>query len=182
MRRSWILPFFLLPAFLVGCPALSLQDVSIASVAPGPNQVTLKGNVVVTETDETEGEGKTAPEGRGVVALHLPEGWRAVTARIQVPGESTVRGLSPAPQVGVQYTEAFPKTGGVWWAFVTTEQKIHQGTVSYPIEVDLEYPKKVKDGLVGISVSPLQDEPKDLAAPALYRVDVRARTLAPTAL
>ncbi len=173
--RSAFAPALLL--FLAACPSLQLAEVSLKPDSMTATTFTLAAKAVVTETDETEGEGKQTPSGKGVVALRLPEGWTATQVRLMVPGEPNARALPAAPQMASAFADAFPQATGRWWAFSSPTQSIHKGTWSYGIEVDVAVPKKTREGVVGLTVGPLKEDTSDLPATAELRVDFKLKSV-----
>ncbi len=169
LRGLVALAFILLVA-AAGCPTLKLGEVRVKPGSSSKTGFTLQTTILVEETEETEGEDKSRQSGKGLLALHLPAGWTVSGARMKAPTESTVRALWAAPQAAGAFSEAFPQTGGVWWAFSSATQEIARGAHTYELEVDVVVPKKTKEGSFGVSVTVLSDDLKDLPAPVAFEV------------
>ena len=171
--RSCLL--LLLLALLAGCPKLNLGTVSVVPGSASPTGFTVQVAVQIEETDETEGEDQQRASGKGLLGLHLPAGWTVTAARMQSPQEDTARALFAAPQAAGAFAESFPRTGGVWWAFSSATQTVPQGIWDYTLELDVVVPKKTKAGSLGLAVTVLSDDLKDLPAPAGFDVSIRGR-------
>jgi hypothetical protein len=143
-----------------------------------PTGFTLSAEVVVEETDETEGAEDQRQSGRGLLGVHVPSGWTVTAVRIRSPKETTARALFASPQGAAAYAEAFPTTGGVWWGFASPTQEIPKGMWTYALEVDVTVPKKTKTGDLGLSVSILNEDLSELSAPRQYGVALKGKTLA----
>ena len=160
-----------------GCPTLTLGDVKIKPGSSSPTGFTLQATVVVEETDDTEGADQTRQSGKGLLGLHLPTGWSVTGARMQAPSESTGRTLWAAPQAAGAFSESFPSTGGVWWAFSSATQEIPKGKHTYGVEVDVVVPKKTKRGDFGLSATILSDDLKDLPAPVAFDLTITGKSV-----
>ncbi len=171
-----LIPAFLLLTLLAGCPSLTLKDVRIKDSGVTGTTFTIAATVVV---EKVAGEGDTDPaatdDGRGVVAIYVPEGWRVKTVSARHQGETPLRALTPAPQAAVGYSESFPAVPGQFWAFASMEQKIGFGSWEYPMEIEIETPKKAKSAQIGIAVGPFQDKPDNPAPPQEFRVELKGK-------
>jgi hypothetical protein len=168
---------FVLLIAAAGCPTLKLGEVTVKPGSTSATRFTLQSTIVVEETEETEGEDQSRQSGKGLLGMHLPDGWRVAAARMRSPTESTDRTLWAAPQAAGAYAEAFPHTGGVWWAFSSATQEIPKGLHTYQLEVDVVVPKKTKAGSLGVSVTVLSDDLKDLPAPVLYNAAIKGKSV-----
>lgn len=167
----------LLFALVAGCPTLKLGEVKVKDGSASATGFTLQATVIVEETDETEGPDQTRQSGKGLLGVHLPAGWAVKEARMKAPTESTVRTLWAAPQAAGAYSESFPATGGVWWAFSSATQEIPKGLHTYTVEVDVTVPKKTKAGALGVSATVLSDDLKDLPAPVAFDVTIKGKNV-----
>jgi len=157
--------------FLLGCPTVKLGGVALKAGSVSPTGFTLVTQIVVEETDEVE----TPTEGKGMLAVLVPEGWRVVDARMTSPLEGSVRRLTPVPQAALAHGETFPNEPGMWWGFGSNTQAIPQGRYDYTVEIDVEVPKKTKSGLIGISAGVWNDSMDELTAPAKYEIKLKGR-------
>jgi len=179
--RSWLprlaLSFVLVGSLLVGCPTIKLGAVKAKEGSVSATGFTLQADVVVEETDETEGEEQQRQSGRGLLGVHVPAGWTVTGARLRSPRETVDRALFASPQGAAAYAEAFPTTGGVWWGFASPTQEIPKGVWNYTLEVDVTVPKKTKGGALGVATSILNDDLSDLSAPAQFDVAFKGKSL-----
>ena len=161
----------------VGCPTLKLGEVVVKAGSGSATGFTLQTTVIVEETEDTEGEDQSRQSGKGLLGLHLPAGWTVSAARMRAPTESTDRALWAAPQAAGAYAEAFPHTGGVWWAFSSATQEIAKGLHTYKLEVDVVVPKKTKAGALGVSATVFSDDLEDLPAPIAFDVAIKGKNV-----
>ncbi len=171
------LTFVLVASLLAGCPTIKLGAVKAKEGSVSATGFTLQADVVVEETDETEGADQQRQSGRGLLGVHVPAGWTVTGARLRSPRETVDRALFASPQGAAAYAEAFPTTGGVWWGFASPTQEIPKGTWNYTLEVDVAVPKKTKGGALGLATSILNDDLSDLAAPAQFDVAIKGKSL-----
>lgn len=162
---------------LAGCPTLKLTKVMAKPGSVSATGFTLSAEVVVEETDDTEGEGQKRQSGKGLLGVQVPAGWTVTAARIRSPKETTDRALFASPQGAAAFAEAFPNTGGVWWGFASPNQEIAKGVWTYALEVDVVVPKKTKAGDVSLSASILSEDLSELTAPMQYGVTWKGKTL-----
>jgi hypothetical protein len=168
--------------FIPACPTLKLGAISVRSGSVGATSLILDLSVLVEETDPVgTPDGGEPQSGRGMVALELPIGWTVTRATMSSPLEQTPRALIPAPQAAVAFGEAFPETGGAFWALASSTQTIPQGSHAYPVEIEVSFPKRSKGGKIGIAAAIFQDQMTDLPAPQEFELAIRGRnaTLAP---
>ena len=172
-RRTLVFALFFL---LVGCPELSLGPLTVKDGSVDATKVTLTAEITVTEADETEGADQQRQSGRALLGVQLPAGWTVTAARMRSPRETVDRALFASPQGAAALAEGFPTAEGVWWGFTSPSQEIPQGSWPYSLEIDIERPKKAKAGLVGVSVSVLNDDLSDLSAPRQYDLAFKGKS------
>ncbi len=160
---------------LQACPTVTLGNVTIKEGSVTATGFTIAAEVVVEEVDDTEGQDATASEGRGLIALDLPVGWKVTGARIKSPQEGSVRALIAAPQAAAAFGETFPLEPGQWWAWATINQSVPKGRWVHELEFDIEFPKKTKGGAVGLSVGTFSEDMKELVAPTWFDAKLKAR-------
>lgn len=167
-------------ALLIGCPTLKLGTATVADKAPKGATFTLLMDVIVEETDVTDGEEGQPASGRGVIGLHLPVDWTVTAARVQVPGESVMRRVYPSPLAAAIFAETFPTIMDPWWAFASSEMTILQGRHTYRAELDIAA-GKAKAGDVGMLLTVLADSMDEIPAPAGYTVTMKGKKTTITA-
>ena len=173
MHRSLlVLPLL---ALLTACPTVKLGTVAVSDTAPKKGTFTLAMDVVVEETDPTDGENGQPASGRGVMGLHLPDGWSVVAARMKSPTEPVMRRLYPSPQSAGVFADTFPTVEDPWWAFSSPEQTIQQGKHTYRAEYDILVGGKAKAGDIGLLMTILQDDMTDLPAPSEFSVAMKGK-------
>jgi hypothetical protein len=155
---------------LAGCPRLRVAEVRLAGPAKG-GKLTLVANVETEyqpktcpaqDADGQKGGSDCTPEpssysGRGVVAVWLPAGWKAVAARVRAPGKAQAEAMPLEAEVAPEFPGTFPHQPGEWWPFVTSDQEIPAGNTVYPVEVDLEGPAGAKDLTMGVALGAVSD-------------------------
>ncbi len=173
MNRFALLLF---PALLLlaACPTVKLGAVTIADAAPKAGTFTLVVDVVVEETEVTDGESGQPTSGRAVVGMHLPPAWKVTASRMKAPQESVMRRNYASPQSAGIFADTFPTVTDSWWAFSSAEQTITQGKHEYRAEFDIDAGTD-KAGDVGILLSILQEDMKDLPAPVAYTVSIKGK-------
>ncbi len=166
----------LLPALVVlaACPTLKLGNVTVAETAPKDATFTLAVEVVVEETEVTDGESGQPASGRGVLGIHLPPAWTVSAARMKAPHEPVARRAYPSPLAAAVFADTFPTVTDTWWAFASPEQTIQQGKHLYRAELDVVAGKD-KGGDVGVLLTILQDNMTEIPAPAGYRVTIKGK-------
>jgi hypothetical protein len=162
---------------LAGCPTLKLGRVATKAGSVSPAGFTLTAEIIVSETDETEGADQQRQSGKGLLGVHVPAGWTVTAARLRAPDETVDRALFAAPQGAAAYAESFPTTGGVWWAFASPTRDVPMGDWTYNVEIDVAVPKKTKTGEIGISASILSDDLSELSAPRQFGVTLKGKAL-----
>lgn len=160
---------------LAGCPTVVLSNVGLKDGSVSPAGFTLTATVIAEELDDTTAEGATPTEGRGLIGVLLPAGWKVTAARMKSPTEGSVRTLVGVPQAAAAYGHSFPQDPGEWWAFASNTQAISTGRWTYEVELDVTVPKKTKGGLVGVSAGVFNDSFDELPAPAKYDVVLKGK-------
>jgi|GEM_PF-2496631 len=162
---------------IAGCPTMKLGKVAAKPGSVSATGFTLTAEVMVEETDDTEGEEQQRQSGKGLLGVHLPAGWTVTAARMRAPKETTDRALFASPQGAAAYAESFPNTGGVWWGFASPTQEVPKGQWLYTLEVDVTVPKKTKGGDLGLAASLLNDDLSELSAPEQFAVAIKGKSL-----
>jgi hypothetical protein len=159
---------------LPACPTIRLGELRIQSLQG--STLTLAATVTVEKAPpEGEGDPAATDDGRGLVAVYVPEGWRVSSVRTRMPDETPFRALAPSAQSAVSFQENFPAVPGHFWAFASPEQKIAVGTWTYPLEITVELPKKAKGGQVGVAVGVFADKLEGPPAPDEYALEIKGK-------
>jgi hypothetical protein len=160
---------------LCACPTLELGSVGLKAGSVKGGSFTLTAQFLVKETDDTNAEGASPQEGRGMVAILLPTGWTVADARVKSPFEDSVRRLISVPQVGPAFAQTFPKDEGAWWTYASNEVAIPTGDYVFDIEIDVVAGKKAKGGIIGVAVAQLSEDLSQLPAPKKFEISLKGK-------
>lgn len=161
---------------LGGCPSYKVTGFELVPGSAKPGAFSLGFQLEVTLPESEPDEGPYSLEGRGLIAVWLPEGWKATGMRIKGPGQEAYADLELQPELLPALPVTFPYVPGAWWSFVTDCQEIGEGVHVFELVADASGPTDETKVTAGIAIELFEGEVEASILDSEIAVDLEQTT------